>query len=57
MHSKHYSKQMEKRQRITDHTLVIGMDIGSEFNAACFMDKEGNVLGRYPHGLQLTKGL
>jgi transposase len=24
------------------------MDIGSEFNAACFMDKEGNVFGRYP---------
>ena len=45
---KHYSKRMEKRSRIGDHTLVVGMDIGSEFNAACFMDKEGNVLGRYP---------
>jgi transposase len=39
---------MEKRSRIGEHTLVVGMDIGSEFNAACFMDKEGNVLGRYP---------
>jgi hypothetical protein len=29
---------LEKRQRITGHTLVVGMDIGSEFNAACFMD-------------------
>jgi len=35
MHNKHYSKQMEKRQRITERTLVLGMDIGSEFNAAC----------------------
>jgi len=47
MHNKHYIKQMEKRSRIGDHTLVVGMDIGSEFNAACFMDKEGNVFGRY----------
>src|SRR5512136_1780631 len=56
MRSKHYSKQMEKRQRITEHTLVIGMDIGSEFNAACFMDKEGNVLGRYPTIYNSRKG-
>ena len=56
MHSKHYSKQMEKRQRIRDHTLVIGMDIGCEFNAACFMDKEGNILGRYPKIYNSRKG-
>jgi transposase len=56
MHSKHYSKQMEKRQRITERTLVIGMDIGSEFNAACFMDKEGNVLGRHPTIYNSRKG-
>ena len=43
MHTKQYSKQLEKRKRIGNQTLVIGMDIGSEFNAACFMDKEGNV--------------
>lgn len=56
MHSKHYSKQLEKRQRITGHTLVVGMDIGSEFNAACFMDKEGNILGRYPTIYNSRKG-
>jgi transposase len=56
MHSKHYSKQLEKRQRITGHTLVIGMDIGNEFNAACFLDKEGNVLGRYPTIYNSRKG-
>lgn len=56
MHSTHYSKQMEKRQRTTEHTLVVGMDIGSEFNAACFMDKEGNVLGRYPKIYNSRKG-
>ena len=57
MHSKHYSKQMEKRQRITGHTLVVGMDIGSEFNAACFMDKEGNNTRALPHDLQFAEGL
>jgi transposase len=56
MHNKQYSKQLEKRKRIGDHTLVIGMDIGSEFNAACFMDKEGNVLGRYPTVYNSRKG-
>jgi len=56
MHTKQYSKQLEKRKRIGDHTLVIGMDIGSEFNAACFMDKEGNVLGRYPTIYNSRKG-
>ena len=56
MHRKQYSKQQEKRKRIGDQTLVIGMDIGSEFNAACFMDKEGNVLGRYPTIYNSRKG-
>ena len=56
MHNKQYSKQLEKRKRIGDRTLVIGMDIGSEFNAACFMDREGNVLGRYPTVYNSRKG-
>ena len=56
MHSKQYTKQMEKRSRIGEHTLVVGMDIGSEFNAACFMDKEGNVFGRYPKIYNSRKG-
>ncbi len=56
MHNQQYSKQLEKRKRIGDHTLVIGIDIGSEFNAACFMDKEGNVLGRYPTVYNSRKG-
>ncbi len=56
MHNQQYSKQLEKRKRIGDHTLVIGIDIGSEFNAACFMDKEGNVLGRYPTVYNARKG-
>jgi len=34
----------------------VGMDIGSEFNAACFMDKEGNILGRYPTIYNSRKG-
>jgi len=56
MHTKQYSKQQEKRKRIGNQTLIIGMDIGSEFNAACFMDKEGKVLGRYPTVYNSRKG-
>jgi transposase len=56
MHTKQYSKQQEKRKRIGNQTLIVGMDIGSEFNAACFMDKEGNVLGRYPTIYNSRKG-
>jgi transposase len=56
MHNKQYSKQMGKRSRIGNNTLVVGMDIGSEFNAACFMDKEGNVFGRYPKIYNSRKG-
>ena len=56
MHTKQYSRQQEKRNRIGNQTLVVGMDIGSEFNAACFMDKEGNVLGRFPTIYNSRKG-
>ncbi|NIN92183.1 IS110 family transposase, partial [bacterium] len=43
-----YTKQAEKRQRIKKMTLVVGVDIGKEFNAVGLMNKEGEVLGRYP---------
>ena len=35
MRMKKYTRQIEKRQRISNKTLVIGIDIGSEFNAVC----------------------
>jgi transposase len=35
---------------------VIGIDIGSEFNAVCLMDKEGDVIGRYPKIYNSRKG-
>ena len=47
MHRKDYNKQIAKRQRVKRTTLVIGMDIGNEFNAVCLMNKEGEVLGKY----------
>lgn len=56
MHMKNYTRQIEKRQRITGRTLVIGIDIGSEFNAVCLMDKEGVVLGRYQKIFNSRKG-
>ena len=56
MHRKNDNRQVEKRQRITDATLVVGMDIGCEFNAMCLMNKEGTVLGRYPKIYNSRKG-
>ena len=56
MHRKNDNRQVEKRQRITDATLVIGMDIGCEFNAMCLMSKEGTILGRYPKIYNSRKG-
>lgn len=45
MSQRDYSRQVAKRQRIRKATLIVGVDIGKAFNAAGFMDKEGNVLG------------
>jgi transposase len=56
MRMKQYTRQIEKRQSITNRTLVIGIDIGSEFNAVCLMDKDGDVLGRYPKIYNSRKG-
>jgi transposase len=43
-----YNKQYERRQRIKKTTLVTGIDIGADFNAVGFMNKDGSVLGRLP---------
>ena len=48
MSKKDYSRQMQKRQRIKVSTLVVGVDIGRQFNAVGFMNKEGEVLGKHP---------
>lgn len=56
MHKKDYNSQVEKRQRITDKTVVVGMDIGCEHNAVCLMNKEGTVLGKYPKIYNSRKG-
>ena len=56
MRKKNDTRQVEKRQRITATTLIIGMDIGCEFNAMCVMNKEGTVLGRYPKIYNSRKG-
>lgn len=56
MHGRDYTKQVAKRQRIKRTTLVIGMDIGNECNAMCLMNKEGEVLGKYPRIYNTRKG-
>jgi len=53
---KHYTRQIDKRQRISNRTLVIGIDIGSEFNAVCLMDKEGDVIEKHPKICNSRKG-
>ena len=41
MPEKDYNKQIARRESITRTTLVVGMDIGCEFNAMCLMNKDG----------------
>jgi len=53
---KNDNRQVEKRQRITVATLIVGMDIGCEFNAMCLMNKEGTVIGKYPKIYNSRKG-
>src|ERR1700691_1615683 len=48
MSEKDCSKQVERRQKISKSTMIVGMDIGSEFNAMALMNESGEVLGRYP---------
>lgn len=47
MAKRNYNKQLERRERIKEKTLVVGMDIGSEFNAMALMDKGGEIKERY----------
>jgi transposase len=42
------NKQVQRRQQIKRTTLVVGMDIGAQFNAMALMNKEGEVFGEYP---------
>jgi len=50
------SKQVEKRQRIKNTTLIVGIDIGNEFNAVALMNKAGEVIGCYPKVYNSRKG-
>ena len=40
------NKQAERRQRITGTTMVVGLDIGCEFNAMALMKSSGEVVDR-----------
>lgn len=51
-----YNKQILKRQRIKETTLIVGLDIGSKFNAMALMNKAGEVLGRYPKVYNSRRG-
>ncbi len=56
MSGRNYNKQVKRRQRIKTTTLVVGIDIGSEFNAVALMNKAGEVIGRYPKVYNSRKG-
>ena len=47
MSKRDYSSQIEKRQKIKSTTLIVGLDIGSRFNAVALISKEGEALGKY----------
>lgn len=46
MSEKDCNKQAERRQKITGTTLVVGLDIGCEFNAMALMKSSGEVVDR-----------
>jgi len=56
MSGKDYTKQVAKRQKIKKTTLVVGLDIGSEFNAMGMMNKSGELIGKYPKVYNSRKG-
>lgn len=56
MSKKDYTKQVARRQKIQNSTLIVGIDVGSKFNAVALMNKEGEVLGTYPKIYNSRKG-
>ncbi len=48
MSRKHFNKHLAKRQSIKEATLLVGIDTGCNFNAIVLMNKEGEILGRFP---------
>jgi transposase len=38
------NKQVLRRERIKERTLVLGTDVGKEFNSIAFMDQRGQIL-------------
>jgi len=48
MSRRDYNKQVKRRQKIKKTTLVVGMDIGNEHNAMGLMNRDGEILGKYP---------
>ncbi|MFQ6084298.1 MAG: IS110 family transposase [Candidatus Aminicenantia bacterium] len=53
---KQLTKNVEKRKRIKERTLIIGLDIGSKFNAMALTRKDGTVLATYPKIYNSRKG-
>jgi transposase len=47
MTSKDFNRGYDKRQRIGETTLIVGLDIGCEFNMMCMMNAKGKVLGEH----------
>lgn len=56
MPKRDYSKQVERRQKIRNTTLIVGVDVGSKFNAVALMNKAGEVLGAFPKVYNSRKG-
>lgn len=56
MRTDSYGKLVEKRERIAETTLIVGADIGNNFNALGLMDKKGKVLKKLPKVYNSCRG-
>ncbi len=56
MSKRDYNKQLEKRQKIEDTTLVVGIDIGSKLNAVALVNNVAKVLSTFPKIYNSRKG-
>lgn len=53
---KRLSRQVEKRQALSEDSLLVGIDIGSAFHAIVLMNKAGEILKEYPKIYESRKG-
>jgi transposase len=56
MPTSEYDKQVLRRKMIQPTTLIIGIDIGDDFHALAYINKEGTTLAQYPKIINSRQG-